>query len=258
MSCFPSPSHRMNFDQMQAWILRQLGAPIIEVELDPCHLKDAIVDAIDWFLAHKGLLQTVIVPLISDQQQYPFPNDAQSVINVIPPGVRPLWNAANLIGYGQDTLIANGTGWGRFPNGASKANSAGGPMSSYVQSESYLQEARSILSLNFEWWVDEGARTIYVSPAPCGEGSIGIEYTTREFNMDMLNPMDYDLVKRFSLAKAKLLLGLIRSKFTGGVPGAQGNISLNGTELVQAATDEITKLTEDLRGSAMPAFFIAG
>ena len=62
-----SPHERLNPDTVQPWILRQLGAPRISVPLHPCHLADAVNDAIDWFIAEKGLVVTARVEMAAGQ-----------------------------------------------------------------------------------------------------------------------------------------------------------------------------------------------
>lgn len=256
MGC--SPQERMTFDQIKAWVTRRLGYPQVAIELHPCHLEDAIEDAKDWYLAHKGFTRTVIVDMQEQQVVYPFPPDAQTVLEVIPPGTAPSWNWG--IGYSE------GTGYypdGRystygFPYGASaKSYSAGGPISGIVQSDQYIEEANRVLSANFEWWVDEGARTIHVAPVPRSSGPMGIVYTDRTFGVDQMSPMDYELFKKYVLALAKETLARIRGKYSR-VPGADGEQQLDADKLMDEAKEAMEKLTEELRGSAMPALFVTG
>jgi len=52
-------------------------------------------------------------------------------------------------------------------------------------------------------------------------------------------------IKDYTLANCKLMLGQARSKFAS-IAGPQGGSQLNGSDLIQQGTDEITKLDEEL------------
>jgi hypothetical protein len=248
----------MSLDNIKAWVTRKLGYPQVAVELHPCHLEDAIEDAKDWYLANKGLTTSVLLELQQGLSVYPYPDGAQAIIDVIPPGTSP----TSLWGIG----VSEGTGYypdGRygamgFPYGASAASySGGGPISGIVQSDQYIEEAQRVLSADFDWWVDEGARTIHVSPIPRSGGPLGVVFTTRAFSTDQLNPLDYDLFKKYTLALAKEVLAQIRGKYSR-VPGADGEQTLNADKLAEEASAAMEKLTEELKGSAMPALFVVG
>jgi hypothetical protein len=65
----------------------------------------------------------------------------------------------------------------------------------------------------------------------------------------------------YSLATAKLMLGEARSKFTSGLPGAGGSITLNGADLKAEAQAEIESLKQSLHNMEegnSPLGFIIG
>jgi hypothetical protein len=65
----------------------------------------------------------------------------------------------------------------------------------------------------------------------------------------------------FSLAQSKLMLGEARSKYTSGLPGAGGSITLNGDALKAEAQMEIDKLLEavqQMEEGSDPLGFVIG
>ena len=62
-----------------------------------------------------------------------------------------------------------------------------------------------------------------------------------------INSIAKQWIRQYTLARAKELLGLIRSKFsTVPIPG--GDLTLNGSDLISQGRDEKTALKEELRG----------
>jgi len=61
-----------------------------------------------------------------------------------------------------------------------------------------------------------------------------------------INSMGQQWIRRFSLALSKETLGQIRGKFGNSIPIPGDNVSLNATELLGQASEEQTKLREEL------------
>lgn len=254
-----SPQERLNPDTVQNWILRQLGAPRISVPLHPCHLADAVNDAIDWFIAEKGFVVKQATTMLEGQVVYPYPEDADAIIDVIPPGERTSLDLYYAGAFGGTAGFTNGSApmslFSYGPRG--KAYSAGGPLSAIVQSEQYLEQSRRVTSTDFNWWVDTGARTVHISPTPRTSGPMEIRYITRNFSWDALPHRDYVYLRDYALARAKMVLGEILRRFAS-IPSAQGSVSMNGQDLVTEAKASMDELTESLRQSSKPLQFVTG
>ncbi len=61
-----------------------------------------------------------------------------------------------------------------------------------------------------------------------------------------INSMGHQWIRQYTLALSKELLGLVRSKFSS-VPISDGDLTLNGSDLVSQGRDDQSSLTENLR-----------
>ncbi len=87
---------------------------------------------------------------------------------------------------------------------------------------------------------------------PVGTVTAFVQYKSSNIGaIEQLPDRDHDLIKRWALARAKQDLGEIYSRY-GSWPGAQGNVILNGPQLVAEAEKEMTALGEEIYNSAMP------
>lgn len=62
----------------------------------------------------------------------------------------------------------------------------------------------------------------------------------------MIDRWSRQFIQNWALAEAKMQLGMIRSKFSSGTPGAAGTINLNGELLVSEARQDMTELKEEI------------
>lgn len=62
----------------------------------------------------------------------------------------------------------------------------------------------------------------------------------------MVDRWSRQFIQNWALAEAKYQLGMIRSKFSSGTPGAAGTISLNGELLISEARQDMTELKEEI------------
>lgn len=67
-----------------------------------------------------------------------------------------------------------------------------------------------------------------------------------DIHYDEMNPMSRQWVREYALALSREMLGDIRSKYAS-IPLPNGDIQLNGNDLVQRAREDQTKLKEDLK-----------
>lgn len=238
----------LNEDQLKTWIMRRLGAPRIGVELHPCHLDDAVADAMDWYTAHKGFERHFFTNFFAGQVEYPYPEDADTITNVIVP--EPPFDISLVF---SPYILADE----KIPYDVFAAPESGGIYSSLAQAIQFTETAKRVLSAEFNWFVQHDRRQIVVSPIPRHTGTMAILYKSRCFAFDQLTSFDHELMKRYALASAMMTLGFIRSKYDG-LPAAQGDRRLNGERLIQMAQEEIEKLNEAIIQAGYPMPFITG
>ena len=244
----------MNEEQLKTWVMRQLGAPRVKVELDRCHLEDAFEDALDWYLAYKGVLREKKFDIAEGQVAYDPPEDADTIIDVILPAHPYDLSVAFASPFG-----AHGYAYDSFTYDVFDAPDAGGFYSSLYQAIQYNEMAKRVLSSDFNWMWNEAARKIIVSPVPCVSGTGIIQYKSNCITVDQLNAFDHRLVKEYMLARAMIILGgRIRGKY-GSFPTAQGEREIRDAEkLEQKGWEEIERLTEELRKASYPMAFVTG
>ena len=65
-------------------------------------------------------------------------------------------------------------------------------------------------------------------------------------------------MKRYAFAISMEILGRIRAKYPGGLPGAQGERRLDGESLLSTSASDIERLNEEIIQSGYPMGMIVG
>lgn len=238
------PRPLMDEAGIRDWILRTLGAPFWKIELTCDHLDDAISDAKRWFSAKKGLPKMMQVTLADGQQQYALPDDAEIVLDV-----------ADSWRFGQMPNLSFDFGFDQIVMDRDFASSKW-PLSGWMQRMQYAQSGGAMLDSLFEW--EQHGRVLHVLTPNPRTVVLTIFYKSNQIVIDQLSEMDYDLVRRYALMRAKHVLGRVRSKWPGGMPSAQGTVDMDGQVLLEEARAEAEQLENDIRQTAMPVPFIQG
>lgn len=231
----------MDEEEIQTWILKNLGAPIVKVELAECHLELAIEDAVRWFSAKKGVIRRAEFYTVPGQTIYALCEDVDAVTDVF------------FQGNALDMSFTGLTGGGFFlpeqmsqiPYQALAAPSSGGLYSSIVQVLQNIEMDRRALSIDRDWDYFRPNNELFLTPTPTAAEKVIYQYKSRAFNITMLSEREHRLIRRYSLARAKEILSQIRGKIDS-FPTAQGSASLNGGALAQEARDELDRLEEDM------------
>lgn len=234
-------------DELKLWILRELGAPIVKVELTEEQLLDSIDNAIHWFAAKKGLKQQLWLQLQGVQNAYPLPPDVDTVTDV----VFPSSNTDMAAIFGTWVLPGQNLPW----NTVASHGSSMGLYSYWTQALQYIEMGKRALSAEPDW--RQEGRILYLFGVPNLVGMAILEYRTGSVTIEQLNERDHDLVKRYSLARAMRILGRIRSKYDG-FPTAQGTAQLDGSTLLGDAQAMLDALDAEIAASGFPMGFLVG
>jgi hypothetical protein len=231
-----------------------LGAPIVRVELTGDHLKDAIDDAKRWFAAKKGHIVLKEFTIPGGTNIYELPDNVDTVLEVMSrDSIYGIAVDPTFLGLAQDGAIPIACS---FDGGVL-------PYSTYTMFLQNLQMGKRVYSAEFDWrQVD---RQLHVFPTDT-EASIGsapsgnymMFYKDNSWTVEQLNERDHDLVKRYAKSKAKEILGRVRSKFEGGLPGAQENVTLDGQALLSESQTEIVDLETEISQSGFPMGIMLG
>lgn len=236
----------MNEPELTKWILRRLGAPLLKVELTEAHIQDDITDAKNWFSAKKGVKRQMVLTCIPGTVEYTLPDDVDTVTDVAF-AVSPM--DISMV-FAPFVLMDD-----KIPYDAFSAPGSAGIYSSFTQTLQYVEMAKRVLGAEPDW--RQEGRKLYLFPVPKNEVGCWIDYKSVTFTIEQLNHRDHDLVKRYSLAKARRDLAEVRGKYDS-YPGAQGSTTLNASILLEQANAEMEKLDEEIALSGYPMGFMTG
>lgn len=200
-----------------------------------------------WFAAKKGVDRDMTMDLYAGKVEYKMPDDCDMVLDVAfqvsPLDISLIFAPYNIA---QDEKV---------PYSVFSAGATGGLYSSLLQSMQYVEMAKRMINAERNWIYFPHKKVLLLLPDPKGGGKVFIEYKSSCNNIEQLPERDHELVKRYALAWAKQDLGMIYSKYSTW-PTAQGQVSLNGDQLMAQARNEMDKLEDEIYESAKPmAFF---
>ena len=222
----------------------QLGWPMVCVELKEEQFEIALNNALDNYrLWSSGAyrLQYIIFPLIPQQQTYYLNSaadktnkivDVQKVHRISMNGINningpdAIWSS-NILGayYGAGTLDTL----------------------SYHLAASHSEDLRRLFAGDMTFLWDEPSRELTLLRKVYNSEKVILECMMERTEQElMVDRWARQFIQNWALAEAKMQLGMIRSKFSSGTPGAAGTISLNGELLVSEARQDMTELKEEI------------
>jgi hypothetical protein len=231
-------------------IYLHLGGGVVDIHLQECHYKEAIEEAVRWWRAKKGVKKWFDLQVLPYQTEYPLPEDVDTVLEVVLP------DDPGPMGRAFDPFYQPGDGvpWGIY----STDRSGLGYLSSYGQLLQQIETTQKVFSSDPDWRHDTGSRVLQIYPLNKRSGIAKVFYKSHTLTLEQLPERDNDLVKRYARAYAKKILGHIWGKYTDGFPAAQGNRSLNYSQMLSEADAEIAQLEQEISDSAMPMDILIG
>lgn len=225
----------MSEDEIKGYILRRLGAGIIDVELTTDQQQDIVNDAKRWFSTRLGMKKVLQIPLTTATNVYVLDPDVIEVLRVYLPSSHFPAVDTDDFSYTYSLLFGQ---W-RSP-GASPL-----PYSDLVQRLQYLNMSKKIFSADREWDYNKATHELLITPRPSIVGNMLVEVWTKNIDTRELEPEDEGLFLRFALAHAKEFLGEIRSKWDS-MPMVGGDKGMNGEKLLEEAKEAKEQLEKDV------------
>lgn len=124
-------------------------------------------------------------------------------------------------------------------------SAGGGDILSVHLVAAYGEELQKLFAgdLLFQW--DEASRELFITRAVRYYETVVMEAMLERTEQELLRDRwCQQFLQNWALSELKMMLGLIRSKFTSGTPGPAGSISLNGELLISEARQDQTDLKE--------------
>lgn len=241
----------LDYSPIYNYVRSRLGAPIVPVELTDEQLGNLLAETITeynrWRNYKEDLLYMNIPP--GDNGGYTIPpvvGDPNNIVDVV---FRPMMP----FGYYQaDADMASNLFMQYLFQKFGRPGQVGF-LSDYWLALSTEKDMNLILGTEPRWEII--GDQLFITPVPTTSVQIGIKYRAALTINEILSD---NLVKRYMLALAKILLGNIRSTFGNSIPGGTENIQLNGTDLVRQGEQELEKAEDQLIKQAEPQVLLIG
>jgi hypothetical protein len=222
---------------------KQLGFPVMCVELNDDHFNIAIDNAIEELRRRVDNVykRTYIKLQVQPGQQIYYLNDpvlgTNKIVDVIKVMRTSQWG---LTSTAEGGLYAQSILRDFFqPGGQIDLVSV---HLVHQMSETFSQ----LFSSDFDFSYDEYTRELKLYKRVFKQEYVLIEASAEKTEQEILvDRWTTQWVQGWALSECREMLGMIRSKF-GSLPGAGGGISLNGSELLQQANEEKTELLRQI------------
>jgi hypothetical protein len=241
----------LDYSEIFRYIRSTLGDPIVPVELTDEQLQDCVSYAVYYFNYYRNskesLLKTILVN--NGDGTFTIPTEVGGEQNIVDVIFRPGYPFSFFDGNDNFMSLVYMNWFSQNYRG----NGLGSLASDYFVSMSTLQDLSNILGKNISYRFFDGKMKI--TPMPPGGCMVGIIFrsalTLTEINTNML-------IKKLSIARAKQLLGTIRSTFGGVVPGGTENLTLRGEALIAEGKQEENDALIELQKLQEPFFLSFG
>lgn len=214
----------------------QLGSQMIEVELDENHLELAITISIQKLRQQSdgsNLEKDIFLHLIRDITEYTLPEEVQEVRRLYRRGVGAYTNG----GVNFDPVDA------AFVNLYLLQPNRSGGLATWDMYNQFLETTERVFAsqLNFTW--DYNQHKLTIIRRPTADEDVVVRVYARKSEDDIItDPYTGPWLRAYATAVSKHMLGEARDKFPGGLPGPNGNVTLNGATMKTEAQAEIEKL----------------
>jgi hypothetical protein len=218
---------RLTHEGLRETIKTRLGAGTFRVELEERHLDDAILAALQLFGSRKPMIGYAGIDVVPEIKAYKIDHDiGYGIFNVefVQPDPQP------------SALF--------YANLLDVAPIKPATMESYDIFLRWRKSFMRITSVKCSYQWDEINQTLMIDCPIERTRACYMWHQPREIRHI---PMQFiPWFNDYCVAKAKLTLGQIRSKFQGQLPGPARDLTLNGDTLKQEAQEEILRLEAQL------------
>lgn len=257
-----------NIKEFIAWLRRQLGEPMVKVELTDEQIRDNIYSALDMFIkyASGNASEDVyyVLNLKNGISDYTLPEGVLDILEFDDSsnshgGINTLFTLENSL-YSAGLLDFNSL----------TSNST---LITYHLAMDFLEVIDRYKSSNYKWTYDNDDRLLHIYPAPKADNVIyvnntetGIEEVSDTAGWALLHLrqlhgagrdnfslnkayaklLSRQWVKEYTLALCKITLGIIRRKFDNYASIGNTGINLDGDALLSEGKEEKERLEEDL------------
>lgn len=218
----------------------QLGAQMVDVELDVEHLNLAITIGIQKLRQQSdgaNLEKDIFLHITRDITEYTLPDEVQDVRRLYRRGVGAYTNG----GINFDPVSAAVSNIYML-----QPNQSGG-LATWDMYNQFLETAERVFASQYNFTWDVNSHTLRIIRRPTADEEVAVRVYVKKSEDDIINdPYTGPWLRSYATAYSKYMLGEARDKFPGGFPGPNGAVTLNGATLKQEAQVEMDKLETQL------------
>jgi hypothetical protein len=241
-----SSTYTNHYVNLKNYILLNLGHPLVRVELTEEMIRTAIIDALTMYHRYATVDYSFIHQSVSSNP-FPVPTglNKEVIVDILFPS-----SFFDSLGSG----IAAGGFIGEFEGTVIPVFNQQGILNIFSQFNlplyyTYLQrleDIKKIVGIDKMWEILDDK--IYLFPINQPVHDVGILYKGRLTESEAEEQI---WIKKYALARAKMILGTIRSKFSG-INASGANLAADGEALKTESATEIEKLEVELKGMQRP------
>jgi len=244
-----STTYQGRFENIKNYILLNLGYPVIRVELTEQHLLLSIIEAVGVFYKHAAMSHGYRVVPVGADNTITIPDDInkERIIDIVfPQGVLDTFQRSIAGGGG----ITDDTGMYVIATHEYGNLLENFDMVGWYLYQQRLEDFKKLASYDYGWEILNNKIVLY--PARRQIPHVGIVYQQLPTDQELDNEQ---WIKDWALARAKHILGTIRSKLSA-YNAAGMNIAPDGDALKSEAKEEMAALKEELMKLQIPMPFM--
>jgi len=239
----------VDYSEIFRWIRSRLGAPLVPVELTDEQLEDCLSEAVQNYNRWRNFKENIIyVTLNGDPKNgWELPPEIggeESILEII---VEPKFPSIYYVNRGDD-LMTN-----VFVQQLFGRHSLNRNVADYHISLIANKDLNLIMGTEVRWEIIN--RRLFIYPQPDRTLRIGIKYKSA-LTLDEI--VTSQQIRDLTLALAKITLGNIRSTFGNQIPGGDGMLTLNGSELKAEGQADKERILDEWKRSTNVYEFIIG
>ena len=237
-----------DYEEIFRYVRSQLGAPQVPVELTDEQLNDALSSAVFEYNRWRNVSENILkMELTGDGTSgYEIPAAVGGTQNIIDIVVQP--RTGLIFGNVGDDLMANIYTQFFFKSGRNIVETS----ADYYLTLSAQKDIDIIMGTRIHHYFYNNR--LWIFPIPSRSMIIGIKYRATLTPEEIVYNQQ---IRDLTLAKAKIVLGGIRSTFGGRIPMGDSEITLNGESLKAEGKEEWNSTIEFIRRT-QPVEFIIG
>lgn len=216
-------------DQLKNYVIRQLGGPVWNVELTNQQILDCIQDSLSLF--SQWVPRPGYGNVILTRGQFRYLEGVDVGFGVV------------RVDFVEPNPVPTEIFYGNLINPAPLFRTGLDEYDSFLR---WRKTWQRVTSIRPDWLYDEGEETLYIHN-PIERYQAGVFTVWPYTRTEDLNMTGADWVKRYSVAKARYMLGELWSKFSGAVPGPAQNLQLDAQRRNEARLD-LDNLMAQLKG----------